>query len=320
MRVGVIGAGLAGLSCARHLTAMGHAVRLFDKGRGPGGRMSSRRVDTSAGVASFDHGAQYFTARDPSFLAQVAQWEAQGVVAPWPTIGPGTWVGVPAMNAPVRCLAEDCDVRFNRHARSLRRDAEGWWIGFDDGAEGPFDTTVVAVPAEQAAPFLGLQDLAMARHATMARSQPCLTVMVAFDGAVPLSNDWLRDQGAVAWAARNSAKPGRSGPESWVLQAGGAWSSLHLEASAEFICQALIAALIAMVPAGTQLPAILHCAAHRWRFAMAAGADSGVLWNPKIGLGACGDWLIGPRVEFAWLSGRKLADAMTIEPFDPETR
>lgn len=46
MRIGAIGAGMAGLSCAQALRRQGHAVVLFDKGRGPGGRMSSRRIDT----------------------------------------------------------------------------------------------------------------------------------------------------------------------------------------------------------------------------------------------------------------------------------
>ena len=66
MRIGIVGAGMAGLACAEELTRLGHAVLLFDKGRGPGGRMSTRRIQTSAGEAYFDHGAQYFTVRDDS--------------------------------------------------------------------------------------------------------------------------------------------------------------------------------------------------------------------------------------------------------------
>ena len=81
MRIAIIGAGMAGLSCARQLEATGHRVSLFDKGRAPGGRMAVRRVDTALGEASFDHGAQYLTARDSEFVAQVDAWTAAGVVA-----------------------------------------------------------------------------------------------------------------------------------------------------------------------------------------------------------------------------------------------
>lgn len=70
MRIGIVGAGMAGLACAEGLAGLGHEVVLFDKGRGPGGRMSTRRLPTSAGEAHFDYGAQYFTVRDKNFLGK----------------------------------------------------------------------------------------------------------------------------------------------------------------------------------------------------------------------------------------------------------
>ncbi|MDP3634933.1 FAD-dependent oxidoreductase [Phenylobacterium sp.] len=83
-RVAVIGAGLAGLACATALRRAGHAVTVLDKGRGPGGRMSARRVETPLGQVTFDHGAQYFTARDPGFQAQVRAWAWPGSARPGP--------------------------------------------------------------------------------------------------------------------------------------------------------------------------------------------------------------------------------------------
>jgi predicted NAD/FAD-dependent oxidoreductase len=49
---------------------------------------------------------------------------------------------------------------------------------------------------------------------------------------------------------------------------------------------------------------------HRWRYALSAGTGLGCLWNEKQQIGACGDWLVGPRVECAWVSGRLLAKRM----------
>ena len=77
--VAVVGAGIAGLAAARALRAAGHSVIVFDKGRGPGGRASSRRAEPFA----FDHGAQYFTVRDPRFQTVVDALRDRGVVAPW---------------------------------------------------------------------------------------------------------------------------------------------------------------------------------------------------------------------------------------------
>jgi renalase len=83
MRIGIVGAGMAGLACAEGVTRRGDDVVLFDKGRGAGGRMSTRRIATSAGEAYFDHGAQYFTVRDAAFGQRVEAWISQG----WPLPG-----------------------------------------------------------------------------------------------------------------------------------------------------------------------------------------------------------------------------------------
>lgn len=100
MRTAIVGVGMAGLACAERLAGRGHVLTLLDKGRGPGGRMSTRRVATEAGEANFDHGAQYFTVRDPGFRTRVDAWVATGCVAPWVAAGAEAFVGVPGMNAP----------------------------------------------------------------------------------------------------------------------------------------------------------------------------------------------------------------------------
>ena len=66
--IATIGAGIAGLACAQRLLDGGYSVTLFDEGRGAGGRMATRRVITPVGETAFDHGAQYFKARDPALF------------------------------------------------------------------------------------------------------------------------------------------------------------------------------------------------------------------------------------------------------------
>jgi len=83
----IIGGGMAGLSAASALAATGARIIVLDKGRGPGGRMAARRVEIAGEQVSFDHGAQYFTARDPDFQAEVALWEQADVAARWPAAG-----------------------------------------------------------------------------------------------------------------------------------------------------------------------------------------------------------------------------------------
>jgi renalase len=306
MKYAIIGAGMAGLACGDALNFAGHRVTLFDKGRGPGGRMSTRRVQTPLGEVAFDHGAQYFTARDPGFRRLVHAWNEMGTVEPWPPAGPDAWVGVPGMSSVIRQAALAHEVYWGHLVTSMARKNDEWWLIGNAGMIGPFDVVILAIPAEQATLFLSLHDFAMARIALMARSQPCWTSMFAFRRPLDHMQSVIRDSGSISWAARNSSKPGRLGTEAWVVQASASWSIGRLEDSQDEVSAMLFAALSDAMD--SKIPAPVAAVSHRWRYALCAGTGDGELWNPDIGLGVCGDWLLGPRVECAWLSGRKLAE------------
>lgn len=308
MRIAIVGAGMAGLSCGQRLSRLGHEVRLFDKGRGPGGRMATRRMEDGGTTLHFDHGAQYFTARDPRFVEQVAHWEASGVAARWAAAGDDAWVGTPAMNAPLKAMAGELGVQFGTRIEQLVRDGEGWQIDGEGAPDARFDAVLVAVPAEQAGPLLQPHAPAMARLADQTASDPCWTLMAGFEAPLALVQDTLRQRGPIGWAARNNAKPGRANEECWVIQASPEWSRAHLEEDAETVAAALLAELAEAN--GGPLPRQLGATAHRWRFARSGTAGEEALWDAEQRIGVCGDWLIGPRVEAAYMSGLLLAEAV----------
>ena len=306
MDFAIIGAGMAGLACADALKDAGHNLALFDKGRGPGCRMSTRRMETPLGDVAFDHGAQYFTARDPGFRQLTDAWRAAKIVLPWSAAGDDAWVGIPGMNAPVRHMAASHAVAWGNLVTGIVRNSNRWWLVGKEGKVGPFDAVILAIPAEQAAAILSLHDFPMARFALMARSQPCWTGMYVFDRPLDDLAPVIRNQGEIAWATRNSGKPGRCGPEAWVIQANACWTDTWLEAPQEQVSAMLLAALAEQT--GRPIWKPIASVSHRWRYALSAGTGDGALWNPDLGLGACGDWLLGPRVECAWLSGRMMAE------------
>ncbi len=305
MKYAIVGAGMAGLACADALQQAGHSITLVDKGRGAGGRMSTHRLQTSLGEVTIDHGAQYFTVRDPAFEQLVATWRDLEIAVPWPLAGADAWIGVPGMNALIKQMASAHAVTWGLHVTAMTRKNDEWWLIGKSGEIGPFDAVVLAIPAEQAASILSLHDFSMARIALFARSQPCWASIFVFDRPLDHLPMIIRNRGAISWAARNSAKPGRGGPEAWVVQANATWSVAQLEASPQLVSKMLCTALTDAM--GRPMPEPVTAASHRWRFALSAGTGDGALWNQTIGLGVCGDWLLGPRVECAWLSGRMLA-------------
>lgn len=308
MRIAIIGAGMAGLSCGTRLAESGHEVTVFDKGRGPGGRMATRRVEHEGETFRFDHGAQYFTAREMAFQTQVRAWEADGIVARWPDAKEDAWVGTPGMNAPIRAMAEALDVRFGTRIDRLQRTRGGWFLEAEGETSDVYQAVIVAVPAEQAAPLFNSHVPDFAADARDVTSEPCWTAMAALESRVD-APDFLQDEGAIAWAARNSSKPGRAteddrDQECWVIQASPRWSRAQLEREVENVREELLAHFARAVG---DLPPVRFSTAHRWRYAMCEKNDRQALWDADERIGACGDWLSGPRVENAFLSGIALA-------------
>lgn len=317
--VAIIGAGVAGLSCARALRRAGVPVTVFDKGRGPGGRISTRR-----GAIAFDHGAQYFTVADEDFRATVDRWLQQSVVAEWhgrmvaidrpgvvSAIAPRRrFVGVPGMGAIAVALAQSLDVRCGVTVAPPVSIGGRWALaGVDGHALGTFDAIVVTAPPAQTSALLGDHPLgAVVEQAEMA---PCLAVMAAWDADLDLGFDGaFVNQGPLSWVARNGSKPGRHYPHSWVLHASRDWSARQLEADPDECVLPLLTAF-AEAAGLDELPPPSHVAAHRWRYALPTQPlDTRCLWDAGARVAVAGDWCGGPRIEGAWLSGRAAAHRM----------
>ncbi len=305
-RVAIVGAGMAGLACGEALAAAGILATIFDKGRRPSGRLASRVIDVGGVAHSFDYGAQYMTARAPAFTERMRAWEAAGVAAPWPPAGPDAWVGTPSMDAPLAEMAGRLGVRWTAQVERIEPAADGWHLRVGDTVEGPFDELVLALPAEQAGAMVASVSPALAALARANRSQPCWTGLLAFDRAMDVP-PLLHGDGVIDLAVRNSAKPGRADGEAWTVHADAGWSARHLEASRDEIADRLADALATRIPG---LSAPIHASAHRWRYARSAAAGLGHWRDAEAGLTACGDWLIAPRIESAWLSGTGAASAI----------
>ena len=128
-------------------------------------------------------------------------------------------------------------------------------------------------------------------------------LVVPFDAAT-------LDGGPLAWICNDSRKPGRArgtGDDLWVVHAGPDWSRAHLEDPPAQVAPALMRAFAGLL--GRALPPPAYATAHRWRFArVETPLGEPCLYDPAIGLGACGDWCLGPRVEAAYLSGQAMAE------------
>ncbi len=341
-RYAVIGAGMAGITCARTLLQAGHKVTVFEKSRGVAGRMATR--DSAFG--SFDHGAQYFTARDPRFLLALEtapqlckRWSANSVQVldelgrPTGNVLPGTdahWVAVPGMTSLVSGWAEPLrsagQIELETRITKIESDALNpaqWQLRTEalDGAQhvfSGFDAVLLATPPAQAHSLLenSKQSAAWMKPVEAVQMAPCWTLMLAFPQAMQpglstLGPQWNAARSThhrIAWAARESSKPGRGMIERWTVQASAAWSQEHLQDDPARV-QAKLHKAFAEITGIRAEPAQVD--SQRWLYAKTVKPlGKSHLWDGKAGLGVCGDWCLGHRVEDAYVSGLELALAV----------
>ena len=313
LKTAIIGAGLSGLVAGQSLAKNGNPVQLFDKSRGPGGRMATRRVDNLA----FDHGAQYFTARSDQFRRQVNEWVKGGIAAEWGgrigvidkgaftvrEAGPERYVGVPRMSALSRHLSTSLDISFNTRIKETIYESDMWSLVDDTGQTlGPYDRLIITTPPNQAIPFLS-DSPTLSKRVGDVIMRPCWAVMLSFADPldVPLDGGFVHNS-PLSWVCRNNSKPDRSNQETWVLHSSPDWAEKHLELTVEEILPLLLKAFEAAI--GKELEPAHFARAHRWRYALASNPRTeGVLWDEKLKLVVCGDWCNSSRIEGAYLSG-----------------
>ncbi|MCQ4241985.1 NAD(P)/FAD-dependent oxidoreductase [Stutzerimonas stutzeri] len=316
--IAIVGTGLAGLCAAQTLHAAGQSVQLFDKSRGLGGRMLSKRSE----AGHLDLGAQYFTSRDRRFTEAVRDWQARGWVAEWSPnlyqarggqLSPSAdeqlrWIGVPQMSSIARGLLGDIPVTLSCRITEVFRGEEFWTLVDATGvSHGPFSQVIIALPAPQASALLASAPKLAAVAASVAM-EPTWAVALGFSTPLETGLDacFVQDD-ALDWLARHNSKPGRDDRlDTWVLHATSTWSRQHLDLPKEQVIEQLHGAFAELIDCA--VPAPEFTLAHRWLYARPSQSHEwGALADAHLGLYACGDWCLSGRVEGAWLSGQEAA-------------
>ncbi|MDD3764081.1 MAG: FAD-dependent oxidoreductase [Nevskiales bacterium] len=308
-RVAVIGAGAAGLSAARRLTAAGVAVTVFDKGRRPGGRLASR----STVVGNFDPGAQFYRVRSVAPLTEHIASVDGGVARPWVVLDdaqdpdlPPAWIGAPTTNSLAQAWSAGLNVQCGAELVAIEGSAHAWYLRFaNEQRLGPFGDVVVTVPAPQALAWLGAT--AMGQALQSIAFAPCIALMWAPQSEhLPAAAVWPKDPApGIAWIAREDLKPGREGPPRYIVHAGAGWSAEYLDAppdDSEAALRRLVADVLELSPSAH------YAQTHHWRYARVTEAFGTDCLSSGDGLYYAGDGCLGGRIEAALRSGRAAAE------------
>ena len=310
MRVVVVGAGIAGLMAAQSLVKNGHDVVVVDKGRSPGGRLATRRIDD----ATLDHGAQFFTVRDPLFKSHVEKWIASGVVTEWcrgfdsatqNNDGFPRYRGVRGMTDIAKHLANGLDVRCNTLAFSIAPGTTSkWQLNIDDGSALNADALIVTCPLPQTYALLVTADIELPD--SMMRTEYdrtiCLLAVLNQSSAVVSPGGLQNPDETFSFVADNAIK-GISSAVALTLHANPQFSLEHWDAPPQDVHDLLLKQAKPWIGDAT----VVTSQVKKWRLATPLTIWPDRYWaNEMIVL--AGDAFGGPKIEGAALSGLSAAN------------
>ena len=321
MKIIVVGAGISGCSSAHALANAGHEVTVVEKGRGVGGRMATRRMDG----ARIDHGAQFFTTRDPRLQVLNEQWIKEGRVTDWYDHVPGRpnipsdmrYRGKFGMTDPAKSLTKDCDLALNFFVEKIVKTKT--WKVFERGGTGRVleaDHLIITMPSVQMLELFDRSGLDLGievmKRLGAIRHTRCLALLGMLDQPSKLAEPGAITHPAehIDWLSDNQVK-GISQKPAITMHASADFSDKYWDVPAEEWANTLIK------PAEEVLGAnVNRWVFHRWGFAKPLVTFGESKYNnTEIGLTLAGDGFGGERVERAAISGLEAAEAILSKEF-----
>ena len=311
----VLGSGIAGSTIA-NLLSKKYSVHVYDKARGPGGRSSNKRFKNNL---SFDHGVQYISPKSKLFTKYLQKLHKNKILKSWDEGHldftfekkplSTKYIGIRANNDLVKYNLKNIKQSFTSPIEKIDFKKYFWEITLKNKSKHQFKSLIITCPFPQlkklAKHYLDKNILKL-----KVQMQPNITVMLAFKNqkTLPISSIKFNDD-ILAWAANeNSKKRFKSNINLWTLQATLKWSkkTINKYKTDKSIMNQLITRFIKLT--GFEKNKIIFKKIHGWKYSYNYEKTPYLsVWNKKINLGVCGDWLNGPKVENAWLSANDLS-------------
>ena len=322
--IAIIGNGLSALTLAHALKDVA-AITLFEKSRGFGGRMATRR----AAPFSFDHGAQFFSVKTDIFQTFLRPLINSGIVKVWHArfaeIGPDEtfssriwdddpphYVGTPVMNSIGKHLSQGLNIKLETRVAAIQKTDQWQVIDDNDKELGSFDWVISTIPSRQAHDILP-PSVSFYPDISNIKMNACFSLMLGFDQPLPLDFDVAHVSGAdISWVSVNSSKPDRPDHYCLLIHSTNAWADEHLLSDREDVLRHLCEQTNRIL--GHDVSGAVYKDLHGWHFAnieKQAGPTHYI--DPEAQIAACGDWCIRGRIESAFLSGHHLASRMLEE-------
>lgn len=313
--IAIVGVGLAGIFAARELQAKGLTVELFDKSRGVGGRLATRRGFET----KFDHGLPSWESNGFQTEQLTKTLQSEGLIKSWQiaTSDKNTlsdWEHLDTisaycvpegMTAIAKYLIQDLTINRSFHLEQIIAHNDAWQLNFKNGEIVNAKAIILAIPAPQAIPLVKefvtgdmgdrLQNIAY---------EPALSLMLGFDELqvhFPWQELRLNNHPSFKKIILDGQKRSPQ-TQTLVIQTNSTFTEKYLdvdnlETAAEILITEIQNTLNVSTPIWHQI--------HRWRYAIPQQVLGVTHLNlaTKSPLILCGDWCLGQGLEKVITSG-----------------
>ena len=317
--IAVIGAGLAGITIALKINKK-FDVKVFEKSRGVGGRMSTRQETPYF----FDHGAQFFKIKTSDFKNFLSELFSQQIIQPWSfrlayfdrqnlskikliKHEDKFYVGVPNMDSIIKYLSKKCNVILNTKIEKIIKKNDKWNL-FDQNekSHGSYDWIILTLPAQQSLELI-TNKISFYSLIKKIKMKGCFSLMVGINKSFNLDYDAaLIEKEDIAWIALNNSKPSRMKKNCLIINSSYEYASKNINTPRDKVLKHLLSKSSRLLNYDLFTSTMIKM--HQWRYVEAESSPvENFFIDYKEKVAVCGDWFINSRVEGAFISANELS-------------
>ncbi len=321
----VIGSGISGATIS-NLLSKKYQVNLYDKGRGPGGRASFKRIK---GKVGFDHGTQYFSPKTKEFKKFTHDLIKKKILKKWN--GNHIFlnskkkenkkhiklIGKKGNNDICKYLLKQVRCCYQSEVKKIYYKKKQWFLLFTDGRVETFEGIILTCPFPQLKK-LSAKYINNTFIKKKLRMDANITVMIAIKKNKDSPSSYLFDDPTLGWAGNeNSKNRFKYKYDLWTLQSTFKWANKNINKNKQNL-KKNSKILIEKFFKHTKIEKtkILYSINHGWRYSSNSKPFKiKSYWDPYKKIGVCADWFIGPRLESGWISANDLFKKIGKESF-----
>ncbi|MBW4441744.1 MAG: FAD-dependent oxidoreductase [Plectolyngbya sp. WJT66-NPBG17] len=336
--IAIVGAGMAGLSCAQSLQQAGYKVVVIDKSRGLGGRMATRRLQRTHA----DHGVCYLKPKSPQFQELLNQLVDRKVIRVWtdtihkldeqgkvqsPQRQAPCYAATNGITAIAKFLSIGLTLRLNHRVERIEA-RDGWQLHCEAGEVISANAIVIAIPAPQAAIVCESIDQDFVEQLKAIEYSPCISAIAVYPIERQAEVEKLGWKAIICpsdpdlgWIGIDSTKQLNPVQPAIVIQSNAHFATQYLDdPDLQQVGERLLHRAAELTEQWFTSAEVLQV--QRWRYAFPTNpiSDKYLAANTVHPLVCTGDWCGGNRVESAFQAGLEAAKYLNQRLSEREAR